>query len=357
MAISRPSDVRRISSGFQLVQRHCDARELTTVLIMDYDVDDDALRDLEAGLYHQRRHTRHASNSDSWLTNIKNSFTRPALGIVRDRLSSHEGCLSVHAEDVDDDIHAHDEDLTGMKIMFQMDSCSTDFVAHTKCSEHLRVSSVSPDNITPQNQFCSGSPISSCPSAVSSNTPPLTPDSSVGILHSTSLEIANSQFNPSFSLHISRKTPTPSLEPEHAADRRSIKEGQMLERPRCFDNLIADITFDLPQGAQPPWLDAEFEEWYWLEYTLKPDRGDIRSSASKHRPAGEPLDSCGCSMTLHPCSVYPPFHKAEEEGYSHWKRRHRCRERKQTRRRRAMAGLLSKSDELGWIDADEVRTG
>ncbi|KAG0698862.1 hypothetical protein DFH29DRAFT_1002482 [Suillus ampliporus] len=287
---------------------------------MDYDVDDDALRDLEAGLYLQRRHTRDASDSDSWLTNMPNSF----IGIFHSRFSSHQHSVPNYAEDVD----TNDEDLTGMKVMFQMDSCPTNFVTHVP------------------NQFYSGSPVSSCPSAVSRNSPA---DSSVGILHSTSLEIAESQFNLSLSSHISRNTPTPPLEPEHAADRRSIEEGKLPERPRCVDSLIADV-------AQPPWRDDEFEEWYLLEYTLKLGRGDLRSSASKHHSARESSNSRECSVTPHLPSVSPSFHTTEDEEYYHWKRKHRNRERKQTRRRQAMTALLSKSDDLGWIDADEVRT-
>ncbi|KAG2345086.1 hypothetical protein BDR05DRAFT_147620 [Suillus weaverae] len=239
---------------------------------MDHDVDDYTLRDLEAGLYPQGRHTRDASISDYWLTNMKNSFTRPALGILQ---SCRQHDIPGYLEDDDDVMHANDEDLTGMKIMFQMD-----------CSRQTGMSLVSPSNTTPPTHFGSES-IASLPSAASSTTPPLTPDSSVGILHSTSVEIADTQSGLSVPLHISRKSLTPPLIPEHVADRCSINEGEMLERPRCFDGLIADITFGSLQDAQPPWLDEEFEEWYWLDYTLKLGRDDRCSSESEHRTTGE----------------------------------------------------------------------
>ncbi|KAG1753189.1 hypothetical protein EDB19DRAFT_815103 [Suillus lakei] len=320
---------------------------------MDHDIDDDTLRDLEAGLY-PRRHTRDASNSDSWLSNMKNSFTRPALGILQNRVSSHQHGVPGYAEDVDDDMHANDEDPTGMKIMFQMDSRSTNFVIHTAYSGQPGVSCVSPRNTTLLNHFCSGSPTASSPSAASSNTPPLTPDSSVGNLHFTSPEIASSQSSFSFSSHISREIPTPPLELEHVADRRSINEGEMTERPRCFDGLIADI--DSPQDTQPPWLDDEFEEWYWLDYALKLSCDDRCSSEREHRSA-VPSNSRESSVTLYTCGVFPPFHTNEDEEHYRWKRKHRSRDRKEAHQgRQAMSGLHPKSDDLAWIDEDEVST-
>lgn len=56
------------------------------------------------------------------------------------------------------------------------------------------------------------------------------------------------------------------------------------------------------------------------------------------------------SMTLYTCEVSPPFHTEDEEHY-HWKRKHRSRDRQEARqRRRAISGLLPKSDDLAWID-------
>lgn len=303
---------------------------------MDHDVDDDTLRDLEAGLYPQRRHTRDASNSDYWLTNMKNSFTRPALGIFQNRVSSHQHAIPGYAED-DDDVHANDEDLTGMNIMFQIDNHPTKLVNHTDCSEQTGVSCVSPRNTMSPNNFCFYSPIASLPSATSSNTPPLTPDASVGILHTTSPEIADTQSSLLFSSHITRKTPTPPLEPEHVCPN---DEGKMPESPRCFDSRKADITLDPLQDAQPPRIDDGFEEWYWLDYALKLSRGDRCSSESEHRSAGEPSYSRKPFITLHRCGMFPPSHTKEDQEHLHWRRKHRHRDREEARQRRqAMADL------------------
>jgi len=204
---------------------------------LNINVDDDTLRNLEAGLYPQRCHTRDTSYPDSWLTNMKNSFTRPALGISQNQFSSHQHGVPGYSKDDNNDIQANDEDLTGMKIMFQID-----------CSKQTGVSCVSPSNTTSPTHFCSESPIVSLPSAASSsdNTPPLTPDCSVGILHSTSLEIVNNQSSLSFPLHISRKNPTPPLAQEH---RCSTNEEKMPGRPRVSctiiltSGLIPDLLF------------------------------------------------------------------------------------------------------------------
>lgn len=235
---------------------------MAIVLIMGHDVDDDTLSDLEAGLHPQQGRTQDASNSDSWLTNMKSSFTRLlALGIFQNRVSSHHHGVPSYAEDDDNVMHANDEDLTGMKIMFQMDSFPTNFVT-MDCSKQTGVSCVSPSSATPPTHFRSESPITSSPSVTSSNTPPLTPDSSVDILDSTSLEIADTQSGLSFPLHsISHRSPMSSLE-----HRCSINDGKIPECPQCFDTLVADINFHSPRDAQPPWLDDEFEEWYWLDY-------------------------------------------------------------------------------------------
>ncbi|KAG2151787.1 hypothetical protein BD769DRAFT_1401307 [Suillus cothurnatus] len=264
---------------------------------LNINVDDDTLRNLEAGLYPRRRHTR-------------DTFTRPALGISQNQISSHQ--------------YANDEDLTGMKIMFQMD-----------CSKQTGVSCVSPSNTTSPTHFCSESPII-IPLL-------LTPDCSVGILHSTSLEIVNNQSSLSFPLHISRKSPTPPLAQEH---RCSTNEEKMPGRPRCFDGLIADVTLDSLQDAQPPWLDEEFEEWYWLDYALKLGRDGRCSSESEHRAAGESCElekGRESAMTVCTCRVFPPFHEQEDEEHYHWKRKHRRRDRNEARQRRqTISGLLPK---------------
>ncbi|KAG1863741.1 hypothetical protein F4604DRAFT_1929157 [Suillus subluteus] len=297
---------------------------------MDHDVDDDTLRNLEAGLYPRRHHTRDASHPDSWLTNMKNSFTRPALGIFQNQISSHQHGVPGYSENDHAIMRANDEDLTGMKIMFQMDYFPTNFVTKD-CSKQTGVSCVSPRNTTPPTHSCSEPSIVSLPSAASSNTPPLTPDCYIGILHSTSLEIANTQSGLSLPLHISRRSPTPPLAIEH---RCSINEGKMPERPQCFDGLIADITFDSLQDAQPPWLDEEFEEWYWLDYALKLSRDGRCSSESEHRAAGESCKNHKSSMTLYTCEVFPPFHTQEDEERYRWKRKHRSRDRNEARQRR-----------------------
>ncbi|KAG1796084.1 uncharacterized protein HD556DRAFT_1307291 [Suillus plorans] len=38
---------------------------------------------------------------------------------------------------------------------------------------------------------------------------------------------------------------------------------------RVYFQQEADINFHSPRDVQPPWLDDEFEKWYWLDYTLK----------------------------------------------------------------------------------------
>ncbi|KAG2359424.1 hypothetical protein BDR07DRAFT_219043 [Suillus spraguei] len=167
---------------------------------MDHDVDDGTLHDLEAGLYPPRRHTRDAPHSETWLTNMKNGFTPPALGIFQNQVSRHHYGLP-GSEDDDDIMHANDGDLTGMKIMFQIDS----FPA-IHCSKQTGVSCVSLSNTTIPTHLYSESPITSLSSATSSNTPPLTPDCSVSILHFTSLEINNTRSGLSFPSHISRKS-------------------------------------------------------------------------------------------------------------------------------------------------------
>lgn len=218
---------------------------MATVLIMGHDVDDDTLSDLEAGLHPQQGRTQDASNSDSWLTTMNSSFTRLlALGIFQNRVSSHHRGVPSYAEDDDNVMHANDEDLTGMKIMFQMDSFPTNFVI-MDCSKQTGVSCVSPSNAAPPSRFRFESPITSSPSATSSNTPLLTPDSSVGILDSTSLEIADTQSGLAFPLHTSHRSPTPSLE-----HRCSINDGKMSERPRVSCTKITKNSGPLlrPQG-------------------------------------------------------------------------------------------------------------
>jgi hypothetical protein len=189
---------------------------------MGHDVDDDTLRDLEAGLY-QQSHIRDASDVDSWLNNMKNNFTRPALGIFQNGVLNYQHGVPGYSEDDDDIMHANDEDLTGMKIMFQMDCFPTNFVTMDN-SKQTGVSCILPSNTTPPTHSSSESPIASLPSAVSSNTPPLTPDCSVGVMHSTSLEVADTQSGLSFPSHISHKSLTPPLLPGH---RCAIKEGEI----------------------------------------------------------------------------------------------------------------------------------
>lgn len=194
---------------------------------MDHDVDDDTLRDLEAGLY-QQSHTRDAFNFDSWLNNMKNNFTRPALGIFQNRVLNYQHGVPGYSEDDDDIMHANDEDLTGMKIMFQMDCFPTNFVIMDN-SKQTGVSCILPSNTTPPPHSCSESPIASLLSAVSSNTPPLTSDCSVDVLQSTSLEVADTQSGLSFPAHISRKSLTPPMLPGH---RCSVNEGELPKHPR-----------------------------------------------------------------------------------------------------------------------------
>jgi hypothetical protein len=105
------------------------------------------------------------------------------------------------------------------------------------------MSCISPSNTTPPTHFCSESSIASSPSAASSNAPLLTPDCSVGVLHSTSLEVADTQSGLSFHLYTSGKSPTPPIPPKH---RCSINEGKMSERSRvsCTTIFISRLIPD-----------------------------------------------------------------------------------------------------------------
>lgn len=258
---------------------------------------------------------------------MKNNFTRPALGIFQNRASSYQHGVPGYSQDDDDIMHANDEDLTGMKIMFQMDCFPANF-ANMDYSKQTGVSYISPSNTTPPTHFCSDSPIASSPSAASSNTPPLTPDCSVGVLHSMSLEVAGARSGLSFPSHISHKSPAPLLSPEH---RCSINERKMLECPPCFDGLIADISFGSLQDDQLPWLDEEFEQWYSLDYTPKRGRDGLCSSESEYHTAGESSQGRESSITLYTCEVFPPFHTQEDEAHYRWKRKHGGRDRKEAR--------------------------
>ncbi|KAH7930061.1 hypothetical protein BV22DRAFT_86740 [Leucogyrophana mollusca] len=347
---------------------------------MNYDIDDTELGNLEAGLHdHERRigtldspsNLRRVSNTHAVLDRLKNNFAFSTFTtLLQGPLVTHRQGPAVERVDhrgvhVPKDGYLADETdppgprtrlATDVRVKRSDDQDEIMFPIDT--SPLSQVSSDAASHKAPSSFSCVSS-TSSFPSLESDLTPPLTPDSSNGILNSFS---SSSNITSDFRPALRRTVATvPGLPSSYAEDNsglqsqysKEIKEGKKPERPICYDSLIEDITgVSVTSNAGVNLGDDTGDEWYGLEYTIEISRRDRRPSDNYVPSAGEYSKSRESWALIHQGTVDPCF---EDQEYSRWKRWHRYLEKEDRVKMKIAHAFSACADDLAWIFVEEVK--
>ncbi|KAH7916112.1 hypothetical protein BJ138DRAFT_686734 [Hygrophoropsis aurantiaca] len=319
---------------------------------MNYDVVDTDLENLEAGLHNHEFHTwtsraysnGHRGNAHAALRRLKNSFAFSALTVLFQGSSNHELHAPSHHFEM------NNTDPTGLKTMLNVRAEDMNNIDPVDGSVPSRINEEKPRR---KASVPLGPSASLHIPPESDITPPLTPDSSHGTLHSSS-SLATGSIPP-YSYQAFDSFLDSNNEDGHRLSMqhfKEIKKGKEPERS-CLDALIEDV---LPsqEGFNAPSIDDSGDEWCGLEYTLEISRKDLRPSESNAPSIGEYSKSRESWALIHQGAVDPYF---EDQEYYRWKRWHRYLEKEEGRRKKKLASAYTDScDELAWIFTEEVKT-
>ncbi|KIJ70387.1 hypothetical protein HYDPIDRAFT_35777 [Hydnomerulius pinastri MD-312] len=183
-------------------------------------------------------------------------------------------------------------------------------------------------------------------------TPPLTPDSSSGLLTSSgssflSLETVFNWMTTRDHDDVKSQMNTPH--------RQAIREGKKRERAVCFDTLIADITNETATGGDAAIAgdDNQGEEWYGLEYIMELSRRDQRAREDHVFSAGESSKSHKSWALIHEGTIDPYY---EDDEYRRWRQWHRSLEKREERRKMKMAYVfVARSEDLALVFLEEMK--